>query len=122
MNLKLKHGILLLVSLSLVITSLYVWMPANNSAQMKELSFGYPFSFVSQDFSDFDKSFSFFPRYERIDLFKRPVERFDIFNFVLSLSVVFVILEAVIFFLEWAKYKIREQWMAHQRSLHQTSL
>lgn len=106
MNLKLKHGILSLVALFLAGATLFFSTLNNNSSQMKNVSFGYPFKFVTQDFSDHDKAFSFFPRYETVDLLKRPIQHFATLNFVFSFVIILIVLEVVIFVLEWFKYKI----------------
>lgn len=107
MSLRLKHGILLAVGFVLTLATLYVPMLSNNASQMKSILFGYPFKFVTQDFSDYDASFSYFPRYQTVELFKRPIQDFDSFKFLLSWAAVFVTLEAVIYLLEWLKYKVR---------------
>lgn len=106
MNRRIKHGILLLVGLVLVGATVYVPMLSVNSSQMKSVSFGYPLRFVSQDFSDYDASFSYFPRYQKAELFKRPIHGFNPFNFIFSWVIIFIILEVVIYVLEWLKYKI----------------
>ena len=102
-----KHSVLFLFSVVLVLATFFVPMRADDSSQMKDVSFGYPFRFVSQDFSDHDAIVSFFPRYETADVFKRHIESFSVFNFFLSLGFIFIVLEIIIFLLEWLKYRVQ---------------
>lgn len=86
-----------------MVAGLYVPVLSNDSSQMKRIFFGYPFGFIEQDFSDQDVSFSFFPRYERVHLFDRTIERVDFLNFVIDFLIIFGIIEVIVFVLEKLK-------------------
>ena len=108
MNLKIKHLLLLIVSLVLLAATLCVPMPARDSEQMKEIRFGYPLAFVSQNFIDYD-TFSFFPRYLKFEPFNRSVEKVYWLNLLVSFLSIFAIIELTIFILEFASFGIRKR-------------
>lgn len=103
MNVRLKHVALSLVGLFLTIATLYIPALANNVSQMKSVSFGQPLFFVSQDFSNHNESFSFFPRYEKVEIFGRPIERLNIFHFIVDFLIIFGVIEVIVFILEKCK-------------------
>lgn len=107
MNGKLKNIILSVSSFVMVFSVLYVPVRIDNSREMKKVGFGYPFEFVYQDFSPHLRGFQFYPRYERFKFDKEfPIVYFSFLRFILSWLVFFVILKAIIRFLEFLKFKL----------------
>ena len=105
MNFWLKNFILGTASLLLIFATLFIPMPAQNSEQMKHVRFGYPFNFISQDFSGYDRSFHFFPRYQRFES-NSPINDFSWIRFLFSFLIVFLFLSALIYILEIISFKI----------------
>ena len=98
----------MIVSLILLAATLCVPAPARDSEQMKEIRFGYPLAFVSQNFIDYD-TFSFFPRYLKFEPFNRSVEKVYWLNLLVSFLSIFAIIELTIFILEFASFGIRKR-------------
>lgn len=112
MKKKVKHLILAVFSIILVLSSLFLSMPANNASQMKSIKFGYPLHFVSQDFSSYN-AFSFFPRYQKFEFNNlSKIVEFSISSFIISVILVFICIEVLIYFLEYLKYLIFERVFA----------
>lgn len=57
---KRKHGILAIFSVFLVWATVFLPEKATNLKELSNLRFGHPVAFISQDFSNYDDSFSFF--------------------------------------------------------------
>jgi len=109
MELKIKHIILAVVSLIMLGSTFVLPMRIEKVDEAKKISFGYPWQFASQDFSDAYSEKSIYPWYQNFDL-KRPVSEFSFGNFVGSFAFFFVGLEILIFALEWIKWKISVYW------------
>lgn len=109
MNRKVKHLTLLLFSVVLLSATLFVPRKADNRDGIKKLELGYPVAFVVQDFSNVDKHFSFYPRWQRLDFNNKdyPI-KFKPANFMLSLFILFVIIELIVYSLEILDFKIRK--------------
>lgn len=108
MNLKIKHLILAVVSLILLVVTLCVSVPVRDSEQMKEIRFGYPLAFISQNFTDYD-TFSFFPRYLKFEPLSRSIEKVYWLNLLVSFLSIFAVIELIVFILEFASLKIRKK-------------
>lgn len=108
MNQKLKHLILAIFSFLILIATLYVPQKAGSEQQKGQVLFGYPFSFVSQDFSQYDSV-----RYYQSFGFQKDVSiaNFSVVKFLLSLAVIFLLLEITIFALESFDFKVRQWWV-----------
>ncbi|MFA7209730.1 MAG: hypothetical protein WC120_05660 [Parcubacteria group bacterium] len=104
MNLKTKHIILALTSLVLLGAVFTVPVKINGKNDAKDLSFGYPFTFVKQDFSA--KSYISLPWYQNFEI-KRPIAEFSWGRFVASFASFFLGLELVVFILEQLKRMVR---------------
>lgn len=105
MNLILKQSVLFLVSLIMVLSTVFVLSaPVMDEASFSRVSFGYPFSFLSQDLSSIE-GLHFFPSYHRLSLsFKEhPVTGFSVSHFSADLLLIFGGIEAIIFILEKLK-------------------
>jgi hypothetical protein len=76
---------------------------------MKNLRLGYPFAYITQDFSIVDQSISYFPNWKSLILFDKdfPIKEFSIVKFLASLIIIFASLEILILVLEEADFKIR---------------
>ncbi|MDP1884724.1 MAG: hypothetical protein Q8L10_05180 [Candidatus Moranbacteria bacterium] len=99
-----KHIILALASLVLLGAVFVVPVKINSKEDAKNLSFGYPFAFVEQDFST--KSFISLPWYQNFEI-KRSVAEFSWAGFTASFASFFLGLELVVFILELVKWRIR---------------
>ena len=111
MNLKVKHSILFLFSLALLIATLFVPREADNLAQMKPVKLGYPVTFINQDFSFDDASFSYFPNWHRFKPFMKEYPYKIVWpRFVVSLLITFLLVEGLIYILETADFKIRQKF------------
>ena len=108
MELKTKHLMIAVISLVLLIMTLCVYAVAQDSEQMKKVEFGYPFSFIAQDFTDYN-TFAFFPRYLKFEPFSRSIEKIYWSSLVASFLSFFVITELVVFVLESMSYGIRKK-------------
>lgn len=88
-----SYQIKLILILSLVITSCTLFIPQKvyDHDELKDLGFGYPFHFVSQNLSKWDPPL---PYYMNIDLnpWENPIPKLNLFNFLLSLSIIYAIL------------------------------
>ena len=105
MNLKLKHGILSFLSLLMLFATLYIPEKFDNSNDVKEIKFGYPFHFVSQNFIDnYNMSPSYFRRFS-FDIEK--IKNFYFLNFISSYVVIIISVEVLIYALEVIKYKVQ---------------
>ena len=104
MNLKIKHAILAVCSLALTSATVLIPGLAADAAQMKTVKFGYPLAFVTQDLSRFN-SFAFFPRYLKIDWHSGL--NFSFGRFILSLVLIFLAVEIIIYVLEFLDFQIR---------------
>ena len=103
MNAYFKHGLILLSSAVLLIAIVWaVPMPVENAAAMKNIRFGYPFPFLSQDVSDIGSGLPAFSRYVHFDRL-RTVTDVSPLNAVASLLTWFAVFEALIGMLEFAK-------------------
>lgn len=104
---KKKHIILIISSILFLAATLYVPQKADVAKRNGYVSFGYPFSFITQNFSEYDPV-NYYQRFGfREDA---PIESFSVGNAILSLFSVFVILEILVLILETVDFKIR-QWM-----------
>jgi hypothetical protein len=110
MSLILKHFILFFCSFLILISSLYLPYPAENANELKDVKMGYPLSFVSQNFTEkYQKQISFFPRWQKFDLDTQKVPfEFYFGKFAVSLSIVFLAVEFLIYVLEIIDFKIRK--------------
>lgn len=104
MNLKIKHAILAVFSLALTFATVLIPGLAANAVQLRAVKFGYPFAFITQNFSRFN-SFAFFPRYLKIDW--QSDLNFSIVDFLLSLVLIFLAVEVIIYILEFLDFWIR---------------
>lgn len=107
MSLKLKHGIIAAFSLLLLISTLYIPEKSSNLNELKNVNFGYPFQFISQDFSDYDSGFSFFPRYQRFELEFSKINNFSVVNFFTSYFSILISLEVAVYLFETIDFKVR---------------
>ena len=109
MNFKLKHFIIIFFSFLFFLTTLFIPVKLENTNQMENVKLGYPWSFVSQDFSKYNNGFESFPFYQRFEI-KRidEIKNFSIVNFFLSFFIVFLALELLIYVLEIADFRIRK--------------
>lgn len=111
MNFFLKQIILFVVSLIIVVSTLFILSaPVENKEMLSRVSFGYPFPFLSQDFSSETQGLSFFPDYYYLSysLKDHTLVDFSFLRFSLSFCIVFLIIELIIFFLEKIKEKFFE--------------
>lgn len=109
MSLKLKHGIVAVFSFVLLISSIFIPSKVNSLEEEKSVKFGFPFAFVTQDFSK-NETTLFFVYYQKFDPFyeKSSINSFSIINFISSFFVVFATIEILIWFLEILDFKIRK--------------
>jgi hypothetical protein len=105
MESKTKHFLLGIACLALLLSTAMLPMRINEIFDTKNLSFGYPIPFVSQDFSDNTKSYLGYPWYQRFEL-KRPISHFSLSRFVVSFLVFFVGIEVLVLVLELGKIKV----------------
>jgi len=100
---KAKYFIFLLFSLVLILAS--VFTSQKSSSSDKSVSFGYPISFVRQDFSDYDPN----AYYQAFSLKRENAQTEFLFGrFLVSLSGVFLGLSLLIYVLEIIDFKIRK--------------
>jgi hypothetical protein len=105
MNVFLKHALLLFVSLALVASVvLFLPMPADDSQALQTVRFGYPFPFLTQDFSEYTIEFVDFRRFVRFEL-DRPVTHFSVGHFLASFSIALLSVELVVWLLEYWKWR-----------------
>lgn len=98
-----RHGVLVLFSVMLIwMTVLLLPVEAKNGTAMHAVVFGYPFPFLTQDFSEYIVSEAVFERYVAFES-RRPVSDFSWSNALRSFGVIFVVLEASIWSLERVK-------------------
>ena len=105
MNLITKHLILAFFSFLMLLSTVFIDKPINNTDQMGDVRFGYPLAFISQNFIGKEMVFSL-PWYIRFRP-SIPIQEFYIWQFVCSFIAVFVVIEIVIVILEWLVYKFR---------------
>jgi len=105
MNLITKHLILAFFSLLMLLSTVFIDKPISNTDQMGDVRFGYPLSFISQNFVGKEMVFSL-PWYIRFRP-SIPIQEFYIWRFVCSFIAVFVAIEIVIVVLEWLVDKVR---------------
>jgi hypothetical protein len=110
MNIKIKHLLIFLFSLLLLSSTLFIYKKVDNAKQMESIQFGYPLPFVSQDLSIYNKSFQFFPRYQKFEIGKfNEIKFFLIGNFIISFIVFFLSLEFLIHIFEIIYFKIKTE-------------
>jgi hypothetical protein len=105
MNIYLKHGLLVLGSLMILISTLFIFSdPVQNKEALSLTSFGYPYAFLSQDLSLID-GYLFFPAHHKLsfDFQKFPLSGFSIFHFIADFLIIFGIIEVIVFLLEKGK-------------------
>lgn len=105
MNTILKHSIIFLSSVALAFSLLFLPAgPIGDKKGVSDVSFGYPFPFITQDFTAYDNALSFFPRYFNFS-FDESIEivRFSFWNAFLSFLSVFIAMELLIASLEFLK-------------------
>lgn len=107
MNTKVKHVIVAFFSLTLLFSTLFVQVMARNAEEEKNVKFGYPISFIVQDFSVFKDEFKFFPIYENFQFKMEAIKSFSVMNFIGSYIIIFLSLEILICILETVDFKIR---------------
>lgn len=109
MNNKIKHLVLGLFGCILTLVTIFVPIKVKNLSEMKDVQFGYPFHFISGDFSNLN-TFPFFPRYLQFNSSNEiSFINFHIFNFIISFLIVFLVIELIIFILEVLNFKIRNR-------------
>ena len=105
MNLFLKHGLLTLVSLIILTSTILILSdPVQNREMLSRASFGYPYAFLSQDLSRMG-GFLYFPgHYEfSFDFNSYPLSGFSVFHFIADFLIIFGIIEVTVFVLEKCK-------------------
>jgi hypothetical protein len=105
MNIYLKHILLVATSCSILVTTLFVLSASvDNQELFSRVSFGYPVSFLLQDFSLTDE-FLFFPHYFKFsfDFQKYPISGFSFPYFIADFLIIFGIIEVIVFVLEKCK-------------------
>ena len=107
MNQKIKHAILFLFSVCILISTVFIPRVANNSEEMKRVEFGYPFSFMSEDFSKYN-GFKFFPRFLKFELDNNFSQGMNYRKLIASFLVIFVLVEVLILILEFIYARLRK--------------
>ncbi len=100
-----KHGLLLFTSGVILFTTLFILSaPVQNRSMLSQVSFGYPYAFLSRDFSSMD-DFLYFPRSYRFsfDFQKYPLSGFSFVHFIVDFLIIFGIIEGIVFILEKCK-------------------
>ncbi|HPN96238.1 MAG TPA: hypothetical protein PLK35_00565 [Candidatus Moranbacteria bacterium] len=107
MNQGIKHLIIFLFNLALLFATLFVPRQVDNKEQMKNVRLGYPVAFVSQDFSYYNKYFSFFPNWQKFNPQNKncPYKIIPV-NLIISMATVFALLEFFICIIEIIHIKI----------------
>ena len=94
----------------LLLSTIFIAKNVNSKEQMKSAGFGYPLSFIFQDFSRFETDKSFFPYYEKFDIKSLgEVKNFSIINFIASFLVFFLSVEIFVYVLEILDFKVRNK-------------
>ena len=89
----LLHISMLLISLIIVLATLSTPQTVHTKKDMRDMQFGYPVAFVSQDLSGIDPPFPW--QYG----FRSPLEnpyKFNLLNFILSYLIVFLTAELIV--------------------------
>ena len=105
MNIYLKHGLLILTSITILLATLIgLSAPVQNEKLLSQVSFGYPLTFLSQDLSSIE-GFLYFPGHYRFsfDFQKYPLSGFSFVHFVADFLIIFGIIEGIVFILEKCK-------------------
>lgn len=107
MSHKKKHLVIFAFALLLMAASVFL-VPEKTSSRNKsdkEVSFGYPFPFITQDFSEYDPV----AYYQKIQIKKEKLSlaAFSFTNFFVSFVVTAAAVELLIYLLETADFKIR---------------
>jgi hypothetical protein len=108
MNLKLKHSLIGFFSLVLLVSTLFVTAQLKEKNDAKNLSFGLPFGFVSQDFSEKFELNETYPWDQKMEL-KRSSD-FHFWKFIASFGAIFAGMEGAIFLLEKIKWLLVGYW------------
>gem|GEM_PF-6472440 len=104
MNNILKHSILFFLSMVLVGSSVFASQKSYSDKGDMLVNYGYPLKFVEQNFYD-NKNVAIY--YQRFDLEREDTSfKFSVLNFCLSVFIVFLILELLIYILELVYLKI----------------
>jgi hypothetical protein len=107
MSVKFKHLFLLVVSIILVISSLLIWVPDKRNSQAQDIRFGYPLSFVSQDFTICPYFYTSSWYFKFSPSQKCPIKKIYPFQFIISWATVYLGLEIIVWILEKIKSKIK---------------
>ena len=108
MNFKLKHSIIAFFSLTLLLGTLFIDMPANSVEQVKDVRFGYPLQFVSQDFDQCKVDY-LIPWHFKFNLLNGcHIKNFYFFKFLASYIIIFIAFELLIHLLETLDFWIRQ--------------
>jgi hypothetical protein len=111
MNNKTKHLIIFLASFLLLLSTLFLMEKVSAKEQFGNVQFGYPFRFISEDFSVLTKGFYFLPAYERFQFQKQyPITHFSVVNFLASFLVIFVSFELLVYLLEAIKFWLQSKF------------
>lgn len=100
-----KHGLLLFTSGVILFATLFILSaPVQNRSMLSQVSFGYPYAFLSRDFNSTD-GFLYFPSSYRFsfDFQKYPLSGFSFSHFLADFCIIFGIIEAIVFILEKCK-------------------
>jgi hypothetical protein len=100
-----KHGLLLFTSGVILFATLFILSaPVQNRSMLSQVSFGYPYAFLSRDFNSTD-GFLYFPSsyWFSFDFQKYPLSGFSVVYFIADFLIIFGIIEAIVFALEGVK-------------------
>ncbi len=102
-----KHFLIFIFSGLFLMGTLFLFGKTSNQANIKKVEFGYPFSFLKEDFSDYNENFSFFPRYFKLELKKLFWKNVNWINLLFSWLSIFFGLELIIYILEEIIFRIK---------------
>ena len=105
MNRKIKHGIIIVFSLTLVLATVFIPVRLEKISEVKAAKLGYPIHFLVQDFSSKYGNHYFFPTWEEFSFerklplvgFSMPGLAADFIVSVIGCEIFFYILETIDF-------------------------
>ena len=104
---KTKHLLLLVASLILVVSSLLIWVPDKKNSQAQDVRFGYPISFVSQDFTLCPYFYTTNWYFKFAPSEKCPIKKIYPLSLIASWGSIFMSLEVLVWLMENLKFKIK---------------
>lgn len=100
MNLKIKYSLLVIVSFLALGASLFLWVPVKKGGDPADVNFGYPVSFVSQNFTQCPY-FYVLPWYFKFNPSKDcPIKNISFWRLSVSFAIIFIFTKTMVFLLE----------------------